>query len=75
MSIVLMVIAWALTISTVLSIATQFQQAWRYGVRLHQIPCSRCRYFTNTCYLKCTVHPQRACSEQAILCQDFVPGP
>ncbi|MCF4967710.1 hypothetical protein [Nostoc sp. CMAA1605] len=41
--------------------------------RLHQIPCHKCEYFTNDYRLKCTVHPKKACSEQAIGCFDFEP--
>ncbi|WP_084227260.1 hypothetical protein [Nostoc sp. KVJ20] len=40
---------------------------------LHEIPCSGCEYFTNDYRLKCTVHPTKACSEQAIACIDFEP--
>lgn len=41
--------------------------------RLHQIPCSRCAYFTQNYHLKCTVHPCKALSEDAIGCLDFEP--
>ncbi|MEH2395405.1 MAG: hypothetical protein V7K21_28390 [Nostoc sp.] len=40
---------------------------------LHEIPCSGCEYFTNDYRLKCTVHPKKACSEEAIACIDFEP--
>ena len=39
--------------------------------RLHQIPCSRCAFFTGDYRLKCTVHPFTAMSESAIGCRDF----
>ncbi|MEM7773191.1 MAG: hypothetical protein AAF327_22125 [Cyanobacteria bacterium P01_A01_bin.37] len=42
--------------------------------RLHQVPCDRCAYFTGNTYLKCTVHPCRAMSEEAIECLDFEPA-
>ena len=42
--------------------------------RLHQIPCSRCAFFTGDYRLKCTVHPCTALSEQAINCRDFEPN-
>ncbi|MGD1850694.1 MAG: hypothetical protein ACFCBU_08825 [Cyanophyceae cyanobacterium] len=38
---------------------------------LHQIPCSKCQYFTNDFRLKCTVHPTIALSEDAVNCSDF----
>ena len=38
---------------------------------MHQIPCARCRYFTNDHRLKCPVHPQIANTEGAINCRDY----
>jgi hypothetical protein len=38
---------------------------------LHQVPCDRCIYFTNSSHLKCTVHPCKALTENAIDCRDF----
>ena len=40
--------------------------------RLHQIPCSKCAYFTGDYRLKCTVQPTLAMSEEAINCSDFL---
>ena len=39
--------------------------------RMHQIPCSRCRFFTGDYRLKCTVDPAVANTEQAIGCSDY----
>lgn len=39
--------------------------------QMHQIPCTRCQFFTNTHYLKCTVRPSIANTEQAIYCSDY----
>jgi hypothetical protein len=39
--------------------------------RLHQIPCSRCLFFTGEYNLKCAVHPCKALSEEAIGCADY----
>ena len=39
--------------------------------QLHQIPCDRCIYHTESAMLKCTVHPITAFSEDAIQCSDF----
>lgn len=39
--------------------------------KLHDIPCSRCAFFTGDYRLKCTVHPCKALSEEAINCLDF----
>lgn len=41
--------------------------------QMHQIPCSECRFFTGEYYLKCTVHPERALSEEAVNCGDYEP--
>ena len=42
-----------------------------YVRNLHKIPCSKCVYFTGDYRLKCTVHPIKALSEDAIDCRDF----
>ncbi|MCY7391699.1 MAG: hypothetical protein LH647_09490 [Leptolyngbyaceae cyanobacterium CAN_BIN12] len=41
--------------------------------KMHQIPCSNCRFFTSNYQLKCTVHPSNALTEEAINCPDFDP--
>jgi hypothetical protein len=41
------------------------------GEMMHQIPCSRCQYFTNNYRLKCTLQPLIANTELAIDCADF----
>ena len=46
--------------------------AVRHLQRLHQIPCSKCAYFTGDYRLKCTVQPMVAMSEEAIGCRDFL---
>jgi hypothetical protein len=42
-------------------------------IRLHQIPCDRCAFFTGEFNLKCPVHPYNALNEQAIDCLDYEP--
>ena len=39
--------------------------------RMHQIPCTKCRFFTGDYRLKCTVNPSVANTEQAIGCCDY----
>lgn len=39
--------------------------------RMHQIPCTKCRFFTGDYRLKCTVNPSAANTEQAIGCSDY----
>ena len=46
--------------------------AIRHLQRLHQVPCSKCAYFTGDYRLKCTVQPMMAMSEEAIGCRDFL---
>ncbi len=48
-----------------------FQQGIIYLKRLHQIPCSRCTFFTGDYHLKCTVHPYSALTETAVNCSDY----
>ena len=38
--------------------------------RMHQIPCTKCRFFTGDYRLKCTVNPHVANTEEAIDCPD-----
>jgi len=35
------------------------------------VPCPRCQYFTNNQFLKCTLHPTTALTEQAVDCIDY----
>lgn len=51
-----------------------FQQGITYVKRLHQIPCSRCTFFTGDYRLKCTVHPYNALTETALNCIDYEPN-
>ena len=38
--------------------------------RMHQIPCTKCHFFTGDYRLKCTVNPHIANTEEAIGCRD-----
>ena len=55
------------------SVVSAFKQGAEQLKRLHQIPCYKCDFFTNDFRLKCTVHPIKACSEEALGCPDFEP--
>ncbi len=46
----------------------------RHLKKLHQVPCDSCQYFTGEYLLKCTVHPCKAFSEEAIDCLGFAPN-
>lgn len=39
--------------------------------KMHQIPCSKCQFFTNDYRLKCTAQPYIANTEEAINCSDY----
>ncbi|AFY33265.1 hypothetical protein [Calothrix sp. PCC 7507] len=65
--------AWTITIGLILSMWLTLKKGINFIKKLHQIPCHACEYFTNDHRLKCTVHPIKACSEQAINCIDFEP--
>ena len=39
--------------------------------KMHQIPCTKCRFFTGDYRLKCTINPSLANTESAIDCGDF----
>lgn len=43
---------------------------WRLR-RLHQVPCYRCKFYTDSPYLKCPVRPLEAGSEAALDCKDY----
>ena len=65
--------AWAIMTLFIWRIWLTLKKGTNYLKRLHEIPCPGCEYFTNDHRLKCTVHPIKACSEQAIGCIDFEP--
>ncbi|MEO0946877.1 MAG: hypothetical protein AAFY11_01775 [Cyanobacteria bacterium J06641_5] len=62
-------------VSALLTFALAVYLAAKDGIkqlrRLHQIPCHRCAYYTGSHYLKCTLHPLAALSEDAIGCRDY----
>ena len=69
--IVLRVCAWSFTGLCAYSLVKSAVQTFQVASRMHQVPCSQCQYFTHDYFLKCTVHPHRALSEDAIGCRDF----
>jgi hypothetical protein len=40
----------------------------------HPVPCSKCRFFNKSPYLKCAVHPQSVNKIDAKECPDFWPS-
>jgi hypothetical protein len=73
MSIIYCLLTWILTISCCWAMYQNFRMGLIHLQRLHQIPCSRCKYFVDSRYLKCTINPHLAGSEDAIDCRDHQP--
>ena len=71
MVLVCFVLAWSMVFSAIWTIFRNWKAGFIHLQRLHQVPCHKCKYFTNSCYLKCTVSPDLACSEAAINCPDY----
>jgi hypothetical protein len=71
MTIILSFIAWGLVSYFVYSLGNTSVEGWKQLRRMHQVPCSRCLYFTGDYNLKCSVRPCDALTEQAIGCRDF----
>lgn len=69
-----LICVWSFVTLSIWSILKNSSKCVNNLKRLHQIPCSNCAFFTNDYRLKCTVHPLKALSEEAIGCQDFEPG-
>ncbi|MBD2165569.1 hypothetical protein H6G04_14315 [Calothrix membranacea FACHB-236] len=63
--------AWIIMILLFWSLGITLKKGISFLWKLHQVPCHNCEFFTNEYRLKCTVHPKKACSEQAIGCIDF----
>lgn len=53
------------------SITSFIVDAIAQAKRMHQIPCTQCRFFTGDYRLKCTINPSVANTEQAIGCRDY----
>lgn len=64
---------WLVSVGFFLSVCFAVEDGFVRLRRLHQIPCSHCAFFTGDYRLKCTVHPCKALSEDAIDCLDYEP--
>jgi hypothetical protein len=62
---------WTVLGLFILSICKTARDGIAHLKKLHQIPCSRCAFFTGNYHLKCTVNPLTALSEESINCRDF----
>ena len=62
---------WTLISIFIWSVYLAFREGLANLRRLHQIPCSRCIFFSGDYRLKCAVHPSKALTEEAINCLDY----
>jgi hypothetical protein len=67
------ILVWSGLISLFFSMTKTVQQGLLHLKKLHQVPCDRCAFHTGSYLLKCTVHPSKAFSEDAIGCVDYEP--
>jgi hypothetical protein len=63
--------AWGLLAMVIWNLWAFLRDIMARAKQMHQVPCAHCRYFTGDYHLKCTVHPDKALSEEAIGCQDY----
>lgn len=64
---------WVLLVGLFWAIGAACHDGFLRLKRLHQVPCDRCLYFTSDYRLKCTVHPDKALTEESIDCLDYEP--
>ncbi len=57
----------------ILSFMRTLREGIYYLKMIHAVPCNNCKYFTGNYCLKCTIHPKKALTEQAIFCPDYQP--
>ena len=60
--------AWAIVIFSTISFCLMLNKGTKHLKKLHDIPCSSCDFFTNDYRLNSTIHPYKACIEEAIGC-------
>jgi hypothetical protein len=63
--------AWLFVVLLGLTIYGAINDTTARAKKMHQIPCSNCKFFTNDYRLKCTIHPLIANTEEAIDCKDY----
>jgi ABC-type nickel/cobalt efflux system permease component RcnA len=68
-----LVSAWIVIILVIWSLWSTARESVETAQKMHQIPCSKCQFFTNNHRLKCTVRPSIANTEAAIGCSDYDP--
>jgi hypothetical protein len=71
LQLLLEIFTWTFISLSIFNLGKALKEGIIYLKKLHQIPCSRCVFFTGDYHLKCTVNPLTAMSETAIACRDF----
>jgi hypothetical protein len=71
---IFVVCIWLVLLGFLWSLLGTLLQDWVNVQRLHQIPCSGCTFLTGEYNLKCTLHPYKALTEDAIDCLDYEPA-
>ncbi|MBE9116104.1 hypothetical protein IQ249_09375 [Lusitaniella coriacea LEGE 07157] len=67
------VLAWGYAIALVWGLISMARDATTTAKRMHEVPCTTCRFFTDNYHLKCSVQPTIAETEEAIGCRDYSP--
>ena len=62
---------WLVLLCFVCAIFLAIQDGFVSLRKLHQIPCAHCAFYTGKTCLKCTIHPYKAFTEEAISCEDW----
>lgn len=65
------ILTWSMLFFFVFSAFSSTKQGIETIKTMHQIPCSKCQFFTGSYQLKCTVNPKIALTEEAIGCSDY----
>jgi hypothetical protein len=71
MHLILGLAAWSLISLIFLNTWTLVRDIVTNAKQMYQIPCANCQFFIDNPFLKCTVHPTIALTEDAIHCRDY----
>lgn len=70
---VLISAAWTMIGAVAWSVWSMIRDAVVTTKQMHKIPCTNCQFFTGNYYLKCTIRPKIALTEEATSCSDYCP--
>lgn len=67
-----LIIVWKISVVIFISSFCKFIRNSKLSrKRFREVPCSNCRYFNKSHYLKCAVHPSNVLTKEAINCSDY----